>query len=68
MFLEIKIVVGLHPGENRKCAGKSFPFNTGERSKVCKSVLFKRTEVSVPRMEDFKKRNFVVWSKRYGSK
>ena len=48
--------------------GKKFSFNTGERSKVCRSVLFKLTEVSVPRMEDFKKRNSVVWSKRYGSK
>ena len=48
--------------------GKSFPFNTGGRNKVCRSVLFKLTEFSVPRMEDFKKRNSVVWSKRYGSK
>ena len=60
MFLEIKTEGGLHPGENRKCVGKSFPFNTGERSKVCRSVLFKLTEVSVLRMEDFKKRNSVV--------
>ena len=53
---------GLHPGENRKCVGKSFP------SIQVKEAKFKLTEVSVPRMEDFKKRNSVVWSKRYGSK
>ena len=61
----------LHPGDTpgkRICLGKSFPFNTSERSKVCRGVLFKLTEVSVPRMEDFKKRNSVVWSKLYGSK
>ena len=44
---------------------KSFPFNEDERSKVCRSVLFKLTEVSVPRMEDLKTRNCIfvrtVW-------
>ena len=72
MFLEIKTGGGaLNSGDipgDRKCLRKSHPFNAGERGKVCRDVLFKLTEVSAPRMDDFKKRNSVVWSKRYGSK
>ena len=70
MFLEIKTGGGSIPEISLEieCLRKSHPFNTGERGKVCRDVLFKLTEVSAPRMDDFKKRNSVVWSKRYGSK
>ena len=49
MFLEIKTGRGLNSGDipgDRKCLRKSHPFNTGERGKVCRDVLFKLTEVS----------------------